>query len=149
MFIETTGDLFASHWQFDAIVNPVNCVGVMGAGLALAFKQRYPDNFKHYTLACQNHQLTPGAILLYRSSQSPCIMNLATKQHWKNPSELAWINKGLTLIKQVNTKYPHILNIGMPAIGCGKGQLPYIVVRDLIEKTFHTSEINVRLFKPY
>ena len=81
-----SGSLFDK--PYDAIVNAVNCVGVMGKGLALEFRNRYPDNYKDYRAICLKHGLQPGRLHITHFPNEPIIINFATKDHWKNPSEL-------------------------------------------------------------
>jgi len=89
------GDLFAE--PVDALVNPVNCVGVMGKGLALAFKTRFPANFAMYQLACERGQVRPGKILVHGRRLDPpfFILNFPTKRHWRDDSLLSDIEEGL------------------------------------------------------
>ncbi len=127
MVEERIGDLFEA--DVDALVNAVNCVGVMGKGLALAFKQRYPDNFETYRLACGAGQVQPGQLFTFRSS---CwIINFPTKRHWRDPSQLEDIRSGLVaLIDEVDAR--GIQSIAIPALGCGLGGLAWSDVRPLI-----------------
>ena len=76
------------------LVNTVNCVGVMGKGLAHAFKEREPDMFKAYKRICDQKALVPGKLWLWRGSGS-WVLNFPTKVHWRNPSRLEWIEEGL------------------------------------------------------
>ena len=104
-------------------VNPVNCVGVMGAGLAKAFKDRYPHNFNIYYLTCQNKLLKPGGVLVtYCCGKT--ILNVATKGDWRKPSQIEWIEKGLKNIRK------HLLTcdkmvLAIPLLGCGLGGLNF------------------------
>ena len=122
------GDIFASQTQ--GIVNPVNCRGVMGAGLALAFKQRYPEMFAAYVQECQSGQLRIGHPTLYRASQ-PWILSFPTKDHWRSPSKLEYIEQGLQFFA---TSYQQlgIHSIAFPKIGAGHGKLSWSVVGPLM-----------------
>lgn len=117
----------------DAIVNPVNCVGVMGKGLALAFKRRYPENFTSYAAACKGHLLRPGGILVHDNVEGPprYIINLATKHEWHQPSKIDWVAEG-TRSMMIWAQDNHISSIACPALGAGLGQLPWEPVRDTI-----------------
>ena len=83
------GNMFES--DADALVNTVNTVGVMGAGVALAFKKQYPKNFSEYKIACDNGELKTGSILVVKENDGKTIINFPTKQHWKNGSEYEYI----------------------------------------------------------
>jgi len=96
------GDIFNS--DVEAIVNTVNCVGIMGRGLALQFKNKFPQNFKEYAVACKNEQVQPGKMHIYQTGQltnPKYIINFPTKRHWKGKSKIEDIENGLDdLIKQ-------------------------------------------------
>lgn len=123
-----TGDIFQSDAQ--VIVNPVNCRGVMGAGLALAFKQRYPEMFATYVHECQSGQLRIGQPALYRSSQ-PWILNFPTKDHWRAPSKLEYIEQGLQFFA-ANYQQLGIHSIAFPKLGAGHGKLSWDEVGPLM-----------------
>ncbi len=123
-----SGDLFLEDAQ--ALVNPVNCVGVMGAGLALAFKKKYPRNFQDYKRICDRGELRPGQILSYQEN-GVTIYNFPTKDHWKDPSKLEYITEGLaSLIEHLNQDRPSVVNL--PSLGCGLGGLQYSVVKPIM-----------------
>lgn len=120
-------DLFASQSQ--AIVNPVNCVGAMGKGLALAFKQRYPGNFGLYAAACAQAKANPAALLgtLIAPSQEPdqkWVLNLPTKLHWRDKSQLDWVRSG-ALALDAFCQARQIRTCALPALGCGEGGLDW------------------------
>lgn len=126
-------DYFSS--SADAFVNPVNCQGVMGAGLALEFKKRYPTMFKEYWRRCKNGDLWIGSIHVWHIIQncSPSyIINFPTKIHWRSPSELDYIKTGLVALRQAIFNYG-IPSIAILALGCGLGALQWSDVRPLIE----------------
>lgn len=126
-----SGDLFAA--KVDALVNAVNTVGVMGKGLALAFKKKFPDNFAAYRRACDARELKPGNVLLFdRGDRSPrWIVNFPTKRHWRDASRIDDIRDGLVdLIREVEAR--GIESLAMPALGCGLGGLKWKEVRPLI-----------------
>ncbi len=122
------------------IVNPVNCQGVMGAGLAKALKDVY-KNFKAYDAACGSKQLKPGEFVIDQFLFSPTVIHLATKDHWKDPSEILWIEKGIDNLKAfLDTNYDTFfgeLTVALPKIGCGLGGLKWIDVSPIIEDAFH------------
>lgn len=137
-------DIFKSH--ADILVNPTNCVGVMGKGLALEFKKRFPTNYAQYALACRRG-IQPGEIFPV-TSESKIIINFMTKDHWKNPSNLEWIDAGLAkLATWYDTDEYRKLCMSVPQLGCGLGGLLWEDVLTLMEK--HLGEFeNVRILIP-
>lgn len=130
----TTGDLFAADTQ--AIVNPVNTAGVMGCGLALEFKKRFPSNFRYYFDACRKGEVRTGKMLVCTydcAGHRKYIVNFPTKRHWKYPSKMAYIESGLEDLVSVISAYG-IESIAVPPLGCGAGRLAWISVRPLIER---------------
>ncbi len=145
-----TGDLLQQH-DVDAIVNTVNCVGVMGKGIALQFKKKWPDNFKAYAAACKSNQVTLGEMFIYDLGGlvSPrYIINFPTKGHWRSVSNIADIEKGLQdLVAQIGAL--GIRSIALPPLGCGNGGLRWSDVKPLIEHHFSAlPDVTVKLFEP-
>ena len=128
-----TCDLLASD-AFQAIANPVNCVGTMGAGLARQFAKRYPEILPPYRTACRTGKLRPGQVMLHRLHQDQhphYVVNFPTKDHFNGSSRLSWIEQGL------RDMYPKleeegITTLALPALGTGYGQLPWEHVRAII-----------------
>jgi O-acetyl-ADP-ribose deacetylase (regulator of RNase III) len=148
--IITPGDLLKQD-DVDAIVNTVNCVGVMGKGIALQFKNKWPDNYSAYKAACDAKQVRPGKMHVFDAgayAQPHYIINFPTKDHWRGKSQLAFIGDGLVdLIAQVRRL--GIRSIAVPPLGCGNGGLDWRDVRPLIEQAFEDlPEVEVRLFEP-
>ncbi len=119
------GNLFDA--DVEAIVNAVNCVGVMGKGIALEFKKRFPNNFIAYKAACDAGELQLGRVLIHDEGPSakPCyIINFPTKNHWRNPSRLEDIRRGLdSLAAEIDRRKIH--SIAIPALGCRLGGLDW------------------------
>jgi O-acetyl-ADP-ribose deacetylase (regulator of RNase III) len=143
------GDLLQQ--QVDAIVNTVNTVGVMGKGIALQFKQKWPENFKAYERACKRGEVLIGRMFIYDAGgllKPRYIINFPTKQHWRERSRLSYIDEGLTdLIEQV--KRLNIGSIAIPPLGCGNGGLEWDDVRPRIEQAFaQLPDVGVRVFAP-
>lgn len=143
------GDLLRQ--EVDAIVNTVNCVGVMGKGIALQFKQKWPDNFRAYQAACKAEQVVPGKMFIFDSGglvKPNFIVNFPTKRHWREKTRLSYIDAGLTdLVSQV--KRLNIRSIALPPLGCGNGGLDWATVRPRIEAAFaQLPDVDVRLFAP-
>lgn len=137
-----SGDIFSSGCQ--ALVNPVNCVGVMGAGLALSFKNRFPYNFTQYKKACASGLITIGSCLTIREGET-WIINFPTKTHFKNKSELNYISNGLpSLINELNKH--KIISVAIPALGCGLGGLNVKEVKPVIEAAFKNLHFDVKFF---
>lgn len=124
----TSGDLFSS--AAEALVNPVNTEGAMGAGLALTFRAKYPAMFQEYLVVCQRRMLEVGTLHWWRTGTTnpKFVINFPTKRQWREPSQLEWIDAGLqTLRAQVEART--IESVALPALGCGLGGLPWAKVR--------------------
>lgn len=144
-----SGDLFEA--DVDAITNAVNCVGVMGRGVALAFKQRFPDNFVAYKQACDAGSLRPGGVFVFDrgEAQRPrFIVNFPTKDHWRDPSKLSDIEAGLQALATEIDRLS-IRSIALPALGCGLGGLDWEAVRNAVETAFGVKTlVRVSLHSP-
>jgi O-acetyl-ADP-ribose deacetylase (regulator of RNase III) len=135
----------------DAIVNTVNCVGVMGKGIALQFKNKWPANYQQYEIACKRKLVKTGEMFVHDSGgliKPNFIINFPTKNHWRGSSKIEFIQEGLEdLIVQI--KRLNIKSIAIPPLGCGNGGLSWAEVRPLIEQAFsNIPEVDVRLFEP-
>ncbi|MGG3456649.1 type II toxin-antitoxin system antitoxin DNA ADP-ribosyl glycohydrolase DarG [Paenibacillus rhizolycopersici] len=120
----------------EALVNTVNCVGIMGKGIALQFKQAYPDNFKEYEKACKNNMVMPGKMFVVDTGSmfNPrYIINFPTKRHWKGKSKIEDIQSGLIDFIEIIREYG-IRSVAIPPLGCGNGGLNWEDVRPLIEE---------------
>ncbi len=142
-----------NFFDFDADirVNTVNCVGVMGKGVALAFKQHYPDMFRHYVRQCKSGEIRPGrpAVWLHSDmiSKDIEIVNFPTKDDWKNPSEYSYVEDGLVwLASYLREKQGRVVTL--PALGCGNGGLEWSRVKSLIEKYLKDSPAEILVFEP-
>lgn len=142
-----TGDIFEADVQ--AIVNPVNTVGVMGKGLALAFKQKYPDNFKLYQIACKNNEVKVGQLFVTEHQFGRFIVNFPTKQHWRGKSQLNWIIEGLIQLKEFIIAN-HIKSIAIPALGSGLGGLDWALVKAEIDNSLQDlTDVDILVFEPH
>ena len=126
MIVFKTDNIFNSESQ--TLVNTVNCKGVMGKGLALQFKKKYPDMFNEYRLACKQGYIKNGGDLwiwdyvdLYKPKKILCF---ATKEEWWHSSKLEWIERGLQNFVE-NYKYLGITSIAFPKLGCTNGKLDW------------------------
>lgn len=125
------GDLFSIGTE--ALVNAVNCVGVMGKGIALQFKIIYPENFEAYRAACINREVRPGKMFVFDTGLDPrYIINFPTKRHWRDNSLEEDIDSGLAALK-TEIKNRNIKSIAIPPLGCGLGGLAWDTVRPKIE----------------
>lgn len=146
--VQENGDLFTSG--AGVLVNPVNCVGTMGAGLALAFKKRFPHNFGAYAQACRNKELRPGGLLAVREHSkegSVWVVNLATKDHWRDDSKIEWIAAGSQALREW-AESQGVSDVACPALGAGYGNLPWSAVRATVEAAFEGSHVDLLLFAP-
>ncbi|MEL4029715.1 macro domain-containing protein [Caldifermentibacillus hisashii] len=145
------GDLFEQVSNVDGIINTVNTVGVMGKGIALEFKKRYPNNFKIYKEACKNKHLDIGKILTVKNEDNDFpkyIINFPTKKHWRYPSKIEYIEKGLDALKE-EIKKNSINSIAMPALGCGNGGLNWAEVKSIIiSKLNELEDVQFYIYEP-
>jgi len=135
----------------EALVNTVNCVGIMGRGIALQFRKAFPENYKVYKALCDRKQFRIGMVLLYdlnRLQNPRYIINFPTKRHWKGKSLLEDIEVGLkALVEEVSNRNIH--SIALPPLGCGLGGLDWNDVRPRIERAFSDlSDVHVLLYEP-
>ncbi len=135
----------------EALVNTVNCVGVMGRGIALQFKNAYPENFKAYAAACQHQEVLPGRMFVFATGElanPKYIINFPTKRHWRGKSRLQDIDAGLmdlvTVIRRQN-----IRSIAIPPLGSGLGGLEWDDVKPRIEAALSAlPEVKVLVYEP-
>jgi len=144
------GDLLKQD-DVDAIVNAVNCVGVMGMGIALQFKKKWPANFAEYAAACKAGAVRPGRMFIHDSGgqiKPHYIINFPTKDHWRDASRIEYIRDGLVdLVAQVRRL--GVRSLAIPRLGCGNGGLPWSDVRPVIETAFAAhADVDVRVFEP-
>ncbi|HEX5472485.1 MAG TPA: macro domain-containing protein [Lacipirellulaceae bacterium] len=132
------GDLLRAYAE--ALVNAVNCVGVMGRGIALQFRKELPDNFTAYKASCDRGELRPGRMFVFelQSVKNPrYIINFPTKRHWKGKSKIEDIQAGLvTLIDELRRR--NIRSVAVPPLGCGLGGLRWSEVRPLLLDAFRS-----------
>ncbi|EIX6432926.1 macro domain-containing protein [Salmonella enterica] len=143
------GDIL--HADTEAIINTVNCVGVMGRGIALQFKNAYPDNFKAYAKACKAEQVKPGKMFVFETNQLTgprYIVNFPTKRHWKGKSRIEDIVSGLEDLVRVVENY-NIRSIAIPPLGSGLGGLEWQDVKPLIESAVKPlKQVQIAIYDP-
>jgi O-acetyl-ADP-ribose deacetylase (regulator of RNase III) len=143
------GNLFDS--QAEALVNAVNTVGVMGRGVALEFKNRFPENDSAYRAACKRDELIVGKMFVVETSleQPRWIINFPTKQHWRNPSKLEFVRDGLEDLVRV-IEALKITSVALPALGCGTGRLEWKTVRALLGAALEpVDHVAFEIFEPH
>lgn len=139
------GDIFDSGAQ--TLVNTVNCVGVMGKGLALEFRLRYPDMYDDYADRCSRGDVHLGEPYVYRYVVPPWILVFPTKQHWRSLSRLVDIEAGLTFLASHYRKWG-IASIAVPPLGCGLGGLDWSIVGPTLYQGLSALDIDVKLYAP-
>ena len=135
----------------EALVNAVNCVGVMGKDIALQFKQAFSENFQQYKKACDAKEVQPGRMFTVPTGKlfnPKYIINFPTKRHWRDKSKIEDIQTGLkALVAEVQQL--GITSIAIPALGCGNGGLDWLEVKPRIESAFvELPEVKVVVFEP-
>jgi len=140
------GDIFESKAQ--TLVNTVNTVGVMGKGIALGFRKRFPEMFEDYARRCERHEVQLTRPYIYRRLTPPHVINFPTKDHWRSVSKLDDITEGL--------KYLHahigewgVTSLAVPPLGCGEGRLEWSVVGPTLYRHLRDLGISVELYAPF
>ena len=137
--------------EAEALVNTVNTVGVMGKGIALMFKEAFPQNFKDYEAACKRKELKVGRMFVTEREAfvgPKWIINFPTKEHWRGDSKMEWIEAGLTDLKRVITENS-IRSIAIPPLGSGNGGLDWNDVRPKIETALTSLEgVRIIVYEP-
>jgi O-acetyl-ADP-ribose deacetylase (regulator of RNase III) len=144
MLVFVKGDMFAD--RYDIRVNTINCVGVMGSGIALAFKVRYPKMFCAYKNACQAGRIRPGRIDEWRDL-TDWIINFPTKRHWRDKSNYEDIASGLDSLREYLQRQG-LVRVALPALGCGHGGLDWQRVSAMIRERLTDLDAVVFVFEP-
>jgi O-acetyl-ADP-ribose deacetylase (regulator of RNase III) len=146
----THGDLLRTNAE--ALVNTVNCVGIMGRGIALQFRQTFPENFKAYETACKQEQVQPGRMFVYETgwmTNPKYIINFPTKRHWRGKSRIEDIESGLIALRREVTER-NIRSIAIPPLGSGLGGLQWSEVKPRIEKAMMgLDDVRIIVFEPH
>ena len=140
------GNIFDSQAQ--TLVNTVNCVGVMGKGLALEFKRRFPEMYMDYVERCKKKAVRIGEPYLYKYPSGKWILNFPTKYHWRQPSRLEYITGGLQFVLEHYREWG-ITSIAFPPLGCGEGGLDWRVVGPTLYRKLQEMDIPVELYAPH
>ena len=153
-----TGNIFEE--EVEALVNTVNCVGVMGRGIALQFKRAFPENFKAYAALCKRNEMQPGRMFVFETDQTISlfetpqmvppryIINFPTKQHWRRKSRIEYIESGLeALVEEIRVR--NIRSIAIPALGSDLGGLDWSEVRNRMEAALKDlDDVDIVIFEP-
>lgn len=149
MISYTSGDILNA--DVEALVNTVNCVGIMGRGIALQFKNMFPENFEAYAAACAHDAVQPGRMLVFETGQltNPrFIINFPTKRHWRGKSRLEDIDTGLIALRD-EIAQRGIRSIAIPPLGSGLGGLDWSVVKPRIVSTLSPlQDVDIRVYEP-
>src|SRR6202171_1440754 len=150
MITFTEGNLLDA--KAEALVNTVNTVGVMGKGIALMFKEAFPENLRAYVDACKKKEIEVGRVFVTERHNwvggPKWIVNFPTKQHWRNPSKIEWIKEGLQELTRF-IKENKVQSIALPPLGSGNGGLNWKDVRPLIEAALGNLEnVDVAVYEP-
>jgi O-acetyl-ADP-ribose deacetylase (regulator of RNase III) len=138
-----TGNIFTTNC--DVIVNTVNCVGVMGAGIALECRLRYPDMYVKYKSLCKRNLIEVGKLWLYKSDEK-WILNFPTKRDWKFPSKAEFIHKGLQKFIEVYEQ-KDIQSIAFPMLGADKGGIKVEATLSLLQEYLDPLPIDIELYQ--
>lgn len=142
-----TGDMFED--DSDVRVNTVNCVGVMGKGVALAFRNKYPKMFLEYKQACKNGSIRPGKLQVWKGDDHAWVVNFPTKRHWRDKSRYSDIADGLKALREYLMSLGHV-KVSIPALGCGHGGLDWNTVKTMIESSLSGlgAQVLIRVYSP-
>lgn len=140
------GDIFES--KMDVLVNTINCVGVMGKGIASSFKNKYPEMFIEYKRMCDKKLVHTGELYPYKIEDKVAVINFPTKQHWRSPSKLEYIISGLQWFTE-NYEKLNIKSIAFPPLGCGNGGLSWEYVGPIMYKYLKELPIDIEIYAPY
>ena len=148
MITFTQGNLLEA--RAEALVNTVNTVGVMGKGIALMFKERFAENFRRYAAAFKAREVQTGKMFVtpvHELDGPRWIVNFPTKQHWRSPSRLEWVQEGLQDLRRFLLEQ-HIQSVAIPPLGAGNGGLEWAKVREQITQTLGDLDIEILVFEP-
>ncbi len=149
MITYTAGDILDD--DAEAIVNTINCVGVMGKGLALAAKKRWPQMYVDYEAACYREEVRPGEMWVWATGElfgTRHVIGFPTKRHWRAPSQMGDIDAGLGALRRV-IEDEGITSVAIPQLGCGHGGLQWADVGPRIVEYFDTLDgVDIRVYGP-
>jgi O-acetyl-ADP-ribose deacetylase (regulator of RNase III) len=139
------GNILDSRAQ--TLTCPVNCVGVMGKGLALEFKKAFPGLLSDYSIACTMQYLKIGHPWVWKVTEAKQVLCFPTKDHWKKPSTYEYITKGLQALREHRAEW-QIFSLALPPLGCGLGGLEWAKVKPMIEESLGDLDLPVEVYEP-
>lgn len=149
MITYTTGNLLEA--PAEALVNTVNTVGVMGKGIALMFKERFPSNMAQYSAACKKQQVKTGQVFVTETGEllgPRWVVNFPTKQHWRSPSRMEWIDAGLADLRRFIIEHK-VKSVAIPPLGAGNGGLNWTEVKPRVEAALaDLADVDILVFEP-
>lgn len=139
-----------NFWDYaaDIRINTVNCVGVMGKGVALQFKNKYPKMFLEYKRLCNSNSIDIGKPHIYRAEDC-IIINLPTKKHWRNNSEYEYIKKALLFLDEFLSQFSEDTIVTLPPLGCGCGGLDWNLIKKGYNYYLKRPICKILAFEPY
>ncbi|MFA4944944.1 MAG: macro domain-containing protein [Lentisphaeria bacterium] len=140
------GDMFES--QARTLVNTVNCVGIMGKGIAKEFKKRFPEMFRDYAGRCASKSVLPGVPYLYTDLLGNSIINFPTKDHWRSPSKLEDVVRGLDIFAEKYREWG-VKSVAFPPLGCGSGGLEWRTVGPIMYQRLSELDLEVEIYAPF
>src|SRR5437588_7422307 len=140
------GDIFEPKAQ--TLVNTVNAVGVMGKGIALGFRKRFPEMYEDYVLRCERREVRLGRPYFYRRLIPPHVINFPTKDHWRSVSKLDDIIRGLDYLRTHVAEWG-VTSLAVPPLGCGEGRLEWRVVGPTLYRHLSSLGVSVELYAPF
>lgn len=146
MITFVTGDMFADDSTIR--INTVNCVGKMGKGVALAFKDRYPDMFRYYKRCCDAGEVKPGKLNIWKLKEGGTIVNFPTKRHWRDDSRYEDIDAGLDALRAFLEPLGAV-KVSIPALGCGHGGLAWFRVQEKIKLKLSGLDADIKVYSPH
>lgn len=137
----------------DALVNTINVVGVMGAGIAKEFRSRYPEMYRAYQGRCRHQLVKIGWIDTHivrdATGGARFVLNFPTKKHWRDPSQLEWIDQGLRDLRYLVERLESVRSVAIPPLGCGHGGLDWNAVMPRIVETFRDLDsVRIEIYPP-
>ncbi len=145
----TQGNLLEA--RAEALVNTVNTVGVMGKGIALMFKERFRENFRRYAAACKAGEVRVGTMFVTETGELDCprwIINFPTKQHWRAPSRLEWVEEGLRDLRRFLVEN-QVRSVAIPPLGAGNGGLDWARVRPkIVDQLGNLEDTEILVYEP-
>ena len=133
----------------ETLVNTVNCVGIMGKGLAKEFKKHFPEMYEEYRIRCTNNEIKPGHPYIWKNTTGgKSVLNFPTKEHWKGNSRVEWIESGLKIFTD-NYHNWEIVSIAFPALGCTNGGLDWESIEPLmLHHLQKLRDITIEIYPP-